>query len=590
MRIPIHRLAKSLAVLCWLSLLWTSAHAGDNPDDAPPADRLERVSIEGLSGTQAENVRLLLSIRRLVDQDGVTEAQIRFRHAQAEAEIAEALQPFGYYHSSVDAQLEQDGASFRATYRISRGKPTRVRELDIRIGEQQTLASRFPLATGDILDHRSYESGKNDITRQLRQMGYFDQRISRQRVEVRRQDHSARIILHFDTGTRYRFGVTEIRGSQVDERLVRRAMLYEPGEPFRQDLLNQLQRDLAETTYFSEVLVSTELSRRKDHQVPIVIELQPGRRRAYNAGVTLGTDSGIGVEGGFAFRWLNQRGHSIKAEASASQLATRFGADYRIPDMNRRGSGYTIGVSRVREDSDSALRTTSRATFGRFGLWSNDWQWVARLALQRESFTVAGIEGQSDLVVPELIVSQKRADDIMRPRRGHSYHAELRGGASSLGSDTSFLQTLLRGRWILPVASDDRLLLSTSVGTTNVSRIEDLPASFRFFTGGDRTVRGFAFQALGPLDQDGQVIGGKHLFTASSEYERRFGENWGMAAFVDTGNALNRFGDDLEISTGLGFRYFSPLGPIRFDVAQTLTDSTLGERDWRIHFTVGPDL
>src|SRR5690606_39164081 len=132
-----------------------------------------------------------------------------------------------------------------------------------------------------------------------------------------------------------------------------------------------------------------------------------------------------------------------------------------------------------------------------------------------------------------------------------------------------------------------RFIVRARGGITWEREFAQLPPSVRFFAGGDNSVRGYAFEALGPTDDSGEVIGGSKLLTASFEYEHPLTGRWSLAAFVDSGNAFN--GSDLDAKTGagLGGRWQSPLGPVRLDLAVPLDDD---ERSFRIHVSLGPDL
>src|SRR5690606_9478919 len=113
------------------------------------------------------------------------------------------------------------------------------------------------------------------------------------------------------------------------------------------------------------------------------------------------------------------------------------------------------------------------------------------------------------------------------------------------------------------------------------------PASIRFFTGGDQSVRGYKYQTLGPENEDGEIVGGKHLIQASVETDFPiYGENWRMAFFYDTRNAFNDLDNyDMKHSVGLGLRWISPIGPVRIDLGHPLSDGGI-----RLHITMGPDL
>jgi translocation and assembly module TamA len=102
-------------------------------------------------------------------------------------------------------------------------------------------------------------------------------------------------------------------------------------------------------------------------------------------------------------------------------------------------------------------------------------------------------------------------------------------------------------------------------------------------------VRGYDYKSLGPRDSTGAVVGGKHLVTGSLEIEQQVSGPWSAAVFVDTGNAFDDYAD-INVATGVGagIRWFSPLGPIRLDVAVPLANDA--PDNFRIHVTLGPDL
>jgi len=135
---------------------------------------------------------------------------------------------------------------------------------------------------------------------------------------------------------------------------------------------------------------------------------------------------------------------------------------------------------------------------------------------------------------------------------------------------------------------DLRLLARVESGTTWIDSVEDLPASLRYFTGGDQSIRGYGFRELGPLNDDGtEVVGGRNLTVGSVEFDYLVRSNWRVAVFADAGNAFNNPDDfDFMRSVGFGVRWLSPVGPIRIDIAHPFNSDDA----FRIHVTMGPDL
>jgi translocation and assembly module TamA len=132
-----------------------------------------------------------------------------------------------------------------------------------------------------------------------------------------------------------------------------------------------------------------------------------------------------------------------------------------------------------------------------------------------------------------------------------------------------------------------RLIIRGEGGGSVVSEFSELPPSKRFFAGGDNSIRGYAYDSLGPEDEDGNVKGGKYLMVGSIEFEHRLKDNWSAAAFYDAGNAFDSLTDPFRHGAGFGIRWRSPVGPVRLDLAFPLGDA---DRSWRIHINIGPDL
>ncbi len=113
-----------------------------------------------------------------------------------------------------------------------------------------------------------------------------------------------------------------------------------------------------------------------------------------------------------------------------------------------------------------------------------------------------------------------------------------------------------------------------------------LPPSLRFFAGGDRSVRGYAFREVGPRLPNRFALGAKNVLTGSVEYERYLpGSRWGGAVFVDTGSAFDK-DPDFRTGVGAGLRWRSPVGPVRVDVARGLDDP---DSSFQLYLNIGAD-
>ncbi len=130
----------------------------------------------------------------------------------------------------------------------------------------------------------------------------------------------------------------------------------------------------------------------------------------------------------------------------------------------------------------------------------------------------------------------------------------------------------MSGSTYLDLSHDGRSVLAfrALVGQVSGAGVFGLPPDQRFYAGGTGTVRGYRYQSVGPLFADGKPTGGNAVAAGTVEFRQRFFEHWGAAAFLDVGQASadgKPFSSNLREGVGGGIRSYTPIGPIRLDVA-----------------------
>jgi translocation and assembly module TamA len=200
-----------------------------------------------------------------------------------------------------------------------------------------------------------------------------------------------------------------------------------------------------------------------------------------------------------------------------------------------------------------------------------------------------------DLIVPGITYASVPEGYLGEALFSRTLYTELLGSHSALGSNANFLRLDIQSERVLDLRVNWHLLLRGEFGTSAVGNFGELPAQYRFFAGGDRSVRGFGYNTLSPTATaaDGTVVrvGGRHLITGTVEIERDLPHGLGAAAFFDFGNALDRFGDPLAYSVGLGFRWRLPIVTVGIDVAQALKAPGYANLPGpRLHLNISPRL
>lgn len=549
-----------------------------------------QVTIEGLEGELLANARALLEIWQ---QRGelLRPGRIRLLHRRAPEQIREALAPFGYYRVEVEASLERADDLYRAAYRVAPGEPVPVSAVDIELeGEGaedpafRELVAGFPLAAGDPLRHAAYEQGKARFQRVAADRGYLDARFREARVAVDLAAYEARAVLRFDTGPRYRFGPVRFEQDLFREEFLRRFLPFSPGAPYAAEDLLRLQGALSNSGYFSMVEVLPRLEDREGLAVPVDVELAPRKRDLYKLGVGYGTDTGPRLSAGWDRRYVNRRGHSAEVELRLSPNDSSLRAEYRMPLDDPRRDRVDVSAIIADESTESRDSRTFSLGVGRVTTWGH-WERRYGVSYQYEEFEVAGERGTSSLLIPGIGFVYLQSDDAMHPTRAERFSLNLEGASEALLSDTDMLRLTGSAHGIRSVGPRGRVLARAQAGALLLGQAGNLPASLRYYAGGDDSVRGYGRDELGPENAAGDVVGGSYLLVGSLEYDHRVADKWLLAAFVDTGNAFDDFEEPLRTGVGVGVRWLSPVGPVRVDIARGLDQP---EDPWRFHIAVGP--
>lgn len=555
----------------------------------PPALAID---ISGISGEVHDNVQRSLSLYLQRSHPLLNEAVIRRLHRNAPQEIRSALEPFGYYRPHIESELEGSQMSWRASYRIDPGPPLPIAEVDIAVrGEGaddpalRRWQAQYPLAKGNTLNHRIYEQAKQDLLGLARERGYFEAELTSHRITVNLESYTAAIALALDSGQRYVFGDIDMQNEKFDERFLRRYLTFNSGEPYDARKLLALRRTLADSDYFerADVLSLSDLA--EDGRVPIRIDLAAKPDNRYSAGLGYATDTGARARLGYERRRVNVYGHRLNTTLHQSEIESGFSTRYHVPLQKPATDYLTYSLLWLDERTDTADRTTTSLGVD-ITQQTGSWLRTTGVSFEQERYRV-DVANDVTLVIPHVRWQRVRADRRITPQHGWIFTFGVRGASDQLISDTSFVQPRMDGKFITTPWPRSRLLLRAAGGFSWTPEFQDLPASQRFFAGGDMSIRGYAYNALGPENDDGTVIGGKNLLVGSVEYEFDIRERIALAAFFDAGNAFNDTNLDVQQGAGVGLRFRTPIGAIRIDIAQALTRAG---RPWRLHLTLGPDL
>jgi len=566
------------------------------------------VKVEGVEGSIRDNVQAFLSLSRYAKAKDLDADTVERLGQRAPREVAQALRPFGYYEPEVATEVVADGKDWRATVHVQPGPAVLLAGARIEItgpGRDEEflrgLTAAGALRNGVRLSHAAYDEVKGDLERAAFAHGYLDARFTQSELAVDVERHEAQVTLVLDTGPRYRFGETRIEQASVRDELVRRHLRYHSGDWYDAGRLLATQFALDDTQYFSVVEVLPGERDRGQLTVPVQIRATTGPRSRYTIAAGYASDTSWRGTVGWQNRRVNRRGHRFKVEARYAQneqsLTGTYVVPWRDPALEKLAfelSGKRTDINQL-ETSDVSLRTTLTRVQGNWqrGIFATASQQTTQST--DAARTVPKIRDR--LLVPGISIARMPRGYLGQQAINNGFYAELTGSNSVLGASTDFLRLTARDERRLDLAPRWHLITRGEIGFSWVKHFSQLQRDYRFFAGGDRSVRGFGLDDLSPVETDattGQrvLIGGRHLLVGSIEIERDLPRSLAIAAFVDAGNAVSRIGDPIAWSAGVGLRWKLPFLSIGIDVAQAVSDPTRApgapRRGPRFHLNIAP--
>lgn len=544
-----------------------------------------KLSIKGLSGELADNADARIS---LIESNKINNTPNFKRYF--ESEVQKALRALGYYSPTFDYD-EQDPKVLKV--KITPGEPVIVEQLNINItGEGQhdedfkaLLNNNLP-KIGDVLNHGIYESFKKALLNLSLDKGYFDANMTKHQLAVSNYEHQAFWNIDFDTGQRYKFGKVSFPDAKIRNDYLANIVPFKEGDRYTAEQLSLLNRRLSSTNWFNSVVVTPDFPHlTANKELPIVVATSPRKKNNMDLGLGYSTDNGVHGKIGWNKPWINSRGQSFQSNLSLSSPEQTISMSYKIPlKKSPLEQYYTIQGGYKKIDNND---TYSRSyTFGVLRNWDHfeGWQTALGLNMLRDNFTQGDSSYKTFLYYPSVSLSRIRSDGNLLAMWGDSQRYSVEAAADALGSDINLVRFQAQQTWIRSLQKTHRFIARGNFGIIQASNFDRVPPSFRFFAGGDRSIRGYKYQSISPEDKKGKLKGASKLITGSGEYQYNVTGAWWGAVFVDTGEAIDKVDKaKFYTGTGVGVRWASPVGPIKLDLATPLNRKDKGS----IHLYIG---
>ncbi|MGE5103970.1 MAG: autotransporter assembly complex protein TamA [Betaproteobacteria bacterium] len=593
---------RAAALLAILLAIASSAALADAPASpstptaaaasSPNGEALRyRVTVDAPSELR-DTLAAAVDLVRWQTYEEMTESLFDALRQKAIDQAREAAATEGYFSAKVDVDVDRKTQPIAVTLRVTPGPQARVTNARIdvsgaatedREGEDAIARARreWPLPPGAPFRQSVWIDAKAQALATLAGSAFAAAKIANSQASVDPAANSVDIDVAIDSGPVFHVGDLEVEGlSRYSADLVQRYRTRKAGDRYSIAELDQFVRRLNGTGYFASVHAAIDTDPAHADRAPVRVAVIEAPPKKLEVGLGYSTDTAF--RGNVSYRDVDFLGRAVQMYLDARLESKLQNASARFVEPPAASGWSRTTFARIERTDISGLVTqTAAAGLRMSSLEERDqWQYGAALYLDRQQPLGAPAD-TSHATYVDVERAWRRVDDLAAPTKGWIAIVQVGAGVPGVSSRAFERATVRTAMWE-PLGRLWSFTARAEGGAVFASDRTNIPSELLFRTGGDTTVRGYAFESLG-LKQGDVVLPVRYYTAMSVEVTRWIRESLGIAAFVDAGNAFDEWSQfKLAVGYGIGARVKTPIGPFRLDVAY-------GEqsRQVRLHFSVG---
>lgn len=509
------------------------------------------------------------------------------------ADLLKALHARGYY--AADVTFAGGDKPLSGRYRIDYGPQYKISYLNVVPDIYASALPPTPPSAGDVLDAENVLSAQTTLRGNVgRNHCYFDLSVDN-RVRLDHAGHTGGVELAVDAGREGRFGPVTFSGNgSVKDSYLRRLVPWREGDCFRREKIERYKTLLLQTGLFAQAdIILPEDGPAADGSVAMTLRVKERAMRTVGAGLTYYSDEGPGGVLNWEHRNFLGGAEKVKAGLNLSQIRQILGADFEKPYFLRKDQSLSLNAELRRQDTDAftELAVDSGISIGRkFGRHLSASTGLEASIARIDDQTARTSSTYGLLSAPQSLIFDTR-DNALDPRKGVNLSLGAEPFFDILGESDPFFKLQFTGSGYVSFGADKSTILAAKAGIGSIqgADVDAIPATERFYAGGGGSVRGYGYQEVGP-QRNGKPTGGLSLATLSLELRQKITDKFGGVAFVDAGSVSEDSApsfDNMAIGAGVGVRYYTSFGPIRFDIATPLTQKDNTDQNYQFYISIG---
>jgi translocation and assembly module TamA len=542
------------------------------------------VSITGVDGELLDLMERSSLLQELIERPPPTLGGILRRVKTDQERFSRVLRSRGYYDGEVTFQVDTEREPVAVTFSIEPGQAFILDDYVIHYVDPEDQPEAPGLETLDLELGMRAEAARivaagNLLINALRNDARPFAREVDRRAVVDFEHRTMSVDVFVEAGPRAGFGPVTFKGlERTKEDYVRQWVNWSPGDPFRQSDLDALQRKLSRTGLFTAIAVDRADEVAADGNVPVMVEAVPSTHRSVGGSIGFSTDRGATGRVFWEHRNLLGRDENLRFVLSGDFLQQAASIQFTRPNFRELDRTLFARTGFQRSDTDAFEGFEGQVAAGLSWLIADRWSVSVGGAIEYANLedNLDEVEGRTTSILGSIptTVSYRNVDSELDPTSGFRLDLLLTPSfGQSNNQPIAFHATEVEGAAYYPVDTERRFVLAgrARVGSIVGADLADIPANRRFYAGGGGSIRGYEFQRVGPLDAEGNPIGGRSRAEVSAEVRVRVWREIGLVPFIAGGqvyeSAYPDFSDSFQWAAGLGLRYHTVVGPLRLDVA-----------------------
>jgi translocation and assembly module TamA len=560
----------------------------------------------GLNDPEAlKTVKSASFLTTLKNKEPTSLNALRFRAESDIPAMIKALQAHGYYEATVQIRIQEEEDEVQIFVMMLPGPPYLLSEFKV-----EAFSDGKPFDCPDLTPQNlGIDLGKPAVTVQileaeekalelLGECGHPLARIESQAMEADYKTKTFAACVKIEAGPPLKFGPTAIVGSEhVKKKLFENKIAWKTGEVYDTRLIDKTQQKLLDTGLFNSIIVAHDLKPNSEHELGMRIDATETKHHSVNVGASYETFFGPGLTFGWENRNISGLGRKLTLQGDVTSRTHTGTGTFFMPDFWKVDQDYILQAQSAQEailayhqQSYSITNRIERriGTKYRVSIGIKGERLFVTDSVKNRPFTL--------LEIP-LYFRWSSANHLLNPTRGATLVFKTIPTFNLSHGNPFYLFNNVTYMCYFPVIGGrpgkEILVLAQQIMVDSIisTHLDAVPVPKRVLGGSDQDLRGYKYHSVSPLHHHHRPIGGRSAILYTFETRFRVSSTIGLVPFFDLGSVFltpfPKMDEKWFKSVGLGFRYFTFLGPLRLDLAFPLDRRKHIDPKYRILFSIG---